>query len=101
MPDGLSLLLRLSLPLPLPLLPLLTPAATALAAAAAAAAAAAIGPACCSVLGLDVSRQEPVAPERVHKMRGITTVPVSAEVRQQQLLGVQMLLTQALSAACG
>lgn len=37
----------------------------------------------CSVLGLDVSRQEPVAPERVHKMRGITTVPASAEVRQQ------------------
>jgi hypothetical protein len=34
----------------------------------------------CSVLGLDVSRQEPVAPERVHKMRGITTVPASAEV---------------------
>lgn len=33
-----------------------------------------------SVLGLDVSRQEPVAPERVHKMRGITTVPASAEV---------------------
>jgi hypothetical protein len=37
----------------------------------------------CSVLGLDVSRQEPVAPERVHKMRGITTVPASAEVSAQ------------------
>jgi hypothetical protein len=32
------------------------------------------------VLGLDVSRQEPVAPERVHKLRGITTVPASVEV---------------------
>lgn len=36
----------------------------------------------CSVLGLDVSRQEPVPPERVHKMRGITTVAASAEVRE-------------------
>jgi hypothetical protein len=38
----------------------------------------------CSVLGLDVSRQEPVPPERVHKMRGITIVPASAEVRQNE-----------------
>lgn len=35
---------------------------------------------CAGLLGIQVSRQDPVAPERVYKMRGITEVPASTEV---------------------
>lgn len=33
------------------------------------------------MLGIQIARQDPVAPERVYKMRGIAEIPASTEVR--------------------
>jgi hypothetical protein len=51
------------------------------------------------MLGIQISRQDPVPPERVYKMRGIAEIPASTEVRstahstaarmQQQLIAAQ------------
>lgn len=35
---------------------------------------------CAGMMGIHISRQDPDAPERVYKMRGVTEVPASAEV---------------------
>lgn len=35
---------------------------------------------CAGMMGIHISRQDPEAPERVYKMRGVTEVPASTEV---------------------
>lgn len=41
---------------------------------------------CTGMLGIQISRQDPVPPERVYKMRGIAEIPASTEVGNSHTL---------------